>query len=209
MTFAVAAAFGGSAAAAPSRLTASDRHQIGTLIDRFTKDVVLRRDLADGWKLSGPWLRGGTTRAAWLRGTGVTVAAFPAAGSDFSDAWTLDRVVSPTEAELSVILHPRAGTHGVDETAFAVDVHKIAGRWLVNGYYSAATFGKNGVVGPNDFKMFRFDSSFTGASVKSQQHWLVVVLSSIGGVILLTLAAVYTRVKLRQRRAWASYTRHT
>src|SRR5262249_21535145 len=86
---------------AEARLSPPVRRRISRLVNRFVKDVVLRRNLVEGWALAGPNLRGGTTRSAWLSGQGVTALAFPAVGNDFRHAWD-GHLVSPTRAELTV-----------------------------------------------------------------------------------------------------------
>lgn len=211
----VAAIAAASAGAAP-RMTPADRTQISNVIDRFVKDVVLRHDLADGWTIAGPDLRGGTTRKAWVAGTGVTVAAYPAAGNDFRKAWT-GHLVTPTRAELSVVMHPKAGT-GEDETAASVGVQKIHGRWIVDIFYTAAVFrsgsGHNGscglpscaVSGPNDFGPGGGGSAIGNSSSRIAGHWLWIALAGVGAIILATPLGLFVRVKRRDRRAWAAYT---
>lgn len=202
------------AAAAP-RMTPADRTAISNLVDRFVKDVVLRRDLADGWKIAGPDLRGGTTRAAWVAGTGVTVEPFPAQGDDFHDAWT-GRLVSPTEAQLTVILHPKPGS-GYDQTAANVDVRKVRGRWLVDIFYSAAVFrtgtGKHGscgtancaVSGPGDYGPAGGGTALGNSQARIGAQWLWIALAAVAALVVGVLVAIYIRVKLRDRRAWRAY----
>ena len=202
----VVAALAGTASAAP-RMSAADRAAIGITIDRFVKDVVQRHDLADGWTLAGPGLRAGTTRASWIKGTGVTAPAFPAKGSDFRNAWT-GHLISPTEAELAVVMFPRSGSKGQVQTAFAVDMRKSRGRWLVNSCYSAATFGKNGITGPNDFKMFRFDNGYVVANPAARRNGLFLGLGAVGAAVLLILLAIWVRLKRRDRRALSGFNQH-
>jgi len=214
LALAVALSATTGASAAP-RMSPSDRAAISTLIDRFVKDVVLRRNLAEGWDLAGPDLRGGTTRKAWLAGTGVTVEAFPVRGNDFRDAWT-GNLVSPTRGELSVILHPKPGS-GYDETAATVDVRKIGGRWLVDLFYSTAVFrtskshhGSCGlqncaVSGPNDFGPAGGGSALGNSSARIGSQWLWIVLAAVGGLVVAVPLGIFVRVKRRDRRAWAAY----
>lgn len=214
--FVMLAAVAAAPAAAAPRMTPADRTQISNLIDRFIKDVVLRRDLADGWKIAGPDLRGGTTRKAWIAGTGVTVAAYPARGNDFRNAWT-GHLVTPTRGELQVFMHPRAGSHD-DETAASVGVQKIDGRWIVDIFYSAAVFrsgsGHNGscglsscaVSGPNDFGPGGGGSAVGNSQSRIAGHWLWIALAGVGAILLATPLGLFVRVKRRDRRAWAAYT---
>ncbi|HEX5448567.1 MAG TPA: hypothetical protein VFW85_00745 [Gaiellaceae bacterium] len=202
----VVSSVAGNASAAP-RMTPADRTAIGIAFDQFVKDVVQRHNLAAGWNLAGSDLRAGTTRASWIKGTGVTVPAFPAKGSDFRDAWT-GRLVSATEAELAAVMHPRPGSKGQVQTAFAVDMRKIRGRWVVNSFYAAATFGKNGIIGPNDFKMFRFDRGYGVTSPGAKRPGLFLGLGAVGAAVLLLLLAIWVRLKRRHRRVMKAYSEH-
>jgi hypothetical protein len=204
------------AASASGRLTAADRHAIGVLVDRFVKDAVRRQNLAAAWNLAGPDLRGGTTRGAWIRGTGVTVPFFPASGTDFTNAWT-GHLVAPGHAELSLVMHPRAGTRGYDETAASIDVHKTGGRWLVDLFYAAAVIrtsaGHRGscglatcsVSGPADFGPAAAAGASAGGVAHGSGHWLLIGLAAIGGIVLLVPLGIWLRARRRDRRAWAAY----
>lgn len=211
----IAAAVAVPGASAAPRMTAGDRAAISNLVDSFVKDVVLRRNLAAGWTLAGPDLRGGTTRSAWVAGTGVTVAQFPARGTDFHDAWT-GQLVSPTEAQLTVILNPKAGS-GYDQEANSLDVRKIGGRWVVDIFYSAAVFraGKNkrgscgtancAVSGPNDYGPAGGGSAIGNSQAKIGSRWLWIVLAAVGALVVAVPLAIFVRIKRRDRRAWQAY----
>ena len=112
------------AAAVDSPIPPADHAAIGVLIDHFVKDVVKRQDLAAGWLLADNNLRAGTTRAAWIRGTGVSVPSFPARGADFHNAWT-GTLVSPDRAILALMLFPAKGHNGAEQTAMTVDVRRV------------------------------------------------------------------------------------
>lgn len=204
-----------AAAASTPHMTATDRVAISDLVNRFIKDVVLRQDLADGWTLAGPDLRGGTTRKAWIAGTGVTVPAFPALGTDFRNSWT-GKLVSPDEAQLSVILLPKPGS-GADETAMSVDVRRLSGRWVVDLFYSTAVFrpskshrGSCGqphcaISGPNDFGPAGGGSAIGSTSSRIRGRWLWIVLGAVGALVVCIPLGIYTRLKIRDRRAFAAW----
>lgn len=185
------------------RLTPADRAQIGTLVDRFVKDAVRRENLRAAWLLAGPDLRGGTTRAAWDAGTGVTVQFFPARGTDFRNAWT-GNLIEPGRAVLALMLFPDAAHPRLDQIAMTVDVRKRGRHWLVDNIYQAASFGKSGTVtGPRDF------GAVGGGPVYKPQAsavgWLYGVTASVGGVLVLTPLLLFVRVKRRDRRARLAY----
>jgi hypothetical protein len=204
-----------AAAAAAPRMTRADRTAISNLIDRFIKDAVLRQNLPEAWNLAGPDLRGGTTRKAWVNGTGVTVEAFPARGHDFRNAWT-GHLVSPTDAQLTVVLNPKPGS-GYDQAAASVDVRKIGGRWLVDIFYTAAVFrsgkGKHGscgtascaVSGPNDYGPAGGGSALGNSGSRIGARWLWIGLAGVGALVVAVPLGVFVRIKLRDRRAWAAY----
>jgi hypothetical protein len=196
------------AAAAPT-LSAKDRQAIGSLVDRFVKGAVERHDLAGAWALAGPGLRGGTSRKAWVAGTGVTVETYPARGNDFSHAWTAD-VVEPGKVGISLMLHPAPGHRGVAQTAFRAQLVKRHGRWLVDSFYPAAQFfGGGHVVGPNDFAPGA-NTVATTTKARIRALWLVVAGAAIAALIVLIPAGFWVRAKRRERRAYAAYlaTRH-
>jgi hypothetical protein len=207
----------GPALAAP-RITDADRAAIGTLVNDFTKDVLLRQDLAAGWDLAGPDMKGGTTRAAWVKGTGVTLAAYPAKETDFSQAWT-GKLVAPGHAVLAMVLHPKPGTKAY-MTAFTIDVRKLGGRWVVDLYYPAAIIrggthqGSCGhsdcyISGPADFGPLGGGGGGGGAGASNSGKIgigsFAIGVGVIGALIVLTPLGLWLRVKRRDRRAMAAY----
>lgn len=199
------------------KITDADRAQIGTLVDRFTKDVLLRQNLTEGWRLAGPDMKGGTTRAAWIEGTGVTLAAYPAKETSFTQAWT-GKLVAPGHAVLAMILHPRPGTKAY-ETAFTIDVRKLGGRWLVDLYYPAAIIrggthqGSCGhsdcyISGPSDFgPLGGAGGGGVGASNSGKISFgsFTIGVGVLAALVVLTPLAFWLRVKRRDRRAMAAY----
>ncbi len=192
-------------ATAATHLTTADRKAIGVLLDRFVKDAVRRENLPAAWSLIGPDLRGGTTRAAWDSGKGVTVQYFPVAGTDFSKAWTVSSVRAGS-AELEMILHPKPGARGFEETAANIEVRKVAGRWIVDIFYPAAVFhSSGGISGPNDFTAGGGSAATNSSRIAGR--WLIVAIGVVGGIVLVLPIAIWLRVKLRDRRAWADYSK--
>jgi hypothetical protein len=209
-------------AAAPAfsapKITDADRAQIGTLVDQFTKDVLLRQNLAAGWKLAGQHMKAGTTHAAWLSGKGVTLDAYPAKEKSFSQAWT-GKLVAPGHAVLAMVLHPKPGTKAF-ETAFTIDVRKIGGRWVVDLYYPAAIIragthqGSCGhsdcyISGPADFGPLGGATGGGGVGASNSGKIgigsFAIGLAVIGALIVLTPLGLWLRIKRRDRRAMAAY----
>jgi hypothetical protein len=198
-------------------LSRAETKWIGALVDRFVKDVVLRRDLTDGWKISGPQMRGGLTRKAYLAGN-VPVQRWILIGDDFSKSWYATEKIA-NEYALDVSL--RVG-RGRNAQMFVqnLTIDRINGHWLVNGWYTNAIVrlgkGKNGscatdackITGKNDFFAgSRGESSRTPAAVGSGWQFYALVFTIVG-VPLSTLLgfAIYSRS--RNRRAWRAYVEH-
>ena len=214
----LAALAGASPATAATRMSPADRSAISTLMDRFIKDAVLRQNLREGWTLAGPDLRGGTTRAAWISGKGVTVAAFPARGTSFRNSWT-GHLVAPGHFEGSVILQPKAGS-SFDQTAVTVDAKRISGRWVVDAFYSAAVFrsgSKNrgscgrancAISGPADYGPQGAATAAGNTSARVSGHTFLTVLAVIGILLLATPFVIWARIRRRDSRARAAYEAH-
>jgi hypothetical protein len=121
-------------------LRPADRRAIDRALDRFVPAAVSRRDPALAYELVTPALRAGTTRAEWSTGT-IPVQPFPARGRRFHH-WTLS-YSHPNHVGLELLLKPkREGDLGA--IAFAVDVKKLRGRWLVDSFIPAAVFSGGG-----------------------------------------------------------------
>ena len=203
-------------AASPPRLSAADRRAIGTTVDRFVKDVVLRENLPAGWELAGPDLRGGTTRAAWISGKGVTVGAFPARGKSFRNAW-VGHLVAPGHLEGSLIMQPKPGSRGFDQTAVTLDLRKVNGRWIVDIFYPVAVFrtgsanrgscGKANcaISGPNDFGPQGSSSAAGNIGGRVGAHSFLLGAVAVIGALLLLPVAIWVRVRRRDSRARAAY----
>jgi hypothetical protein len=135
-----------------ARVAPSQRRLIDTTVDRFVLAALVDRDLGRAWDLAGPDLRGTSRRADWVAGQ-TPVPPFPALGKQFH-GWT-HVVAHPGVVTFNLLIQPRAGAT-VGATAFSVQVIRRHGTWLVNRWYTEATFTPVGtknprIVGPNDF----------------------------------------------------------
>jgi hypothetical protein len=121
-------------------LRPADRRAIDRALDRFVPAAVRRSDPALAYDLVTPALRAGSTRAEWATGT-IPVQPFPAQGSRFHH-WTLS-YSHPNHVGLELLLKP---THEAEigGIAFAVDLKRMRGRWLVDSFIPAAVFSGAG-----------------------------------------------------------------
>ena len=186
---------------------------VGGLVDRYVKDVVLRRDLKDGWAISGPQMRGGTSRKAWLSGN-VPVQRLVLIGTSWNKSWTAT-YRGPNEFGLDVYFRLGRGKNAQmwdDE----MEIDRIHGKWLVNGLYTQAVLrldhSHHGscptsncqVTGLNDFKGASGPGSAVGPAPLASS-WLGYVIGGIAGIPLTILVVYLLYARSRSRRAWADY----
>ena len=191
--------------------------EISSLVDRFVKDVVLRRDLADGWKIAGPQLRTGTTRKAWVAGRALPVQQFPLQGRSFRNAWY---GMWATRSEIGLVVSLRSG-HGKNAKMIQEQVVLVRyrGRWAVNSFYVNGIFRlgrghKGSCVGSNCAVTGLSDygpgsggggSSSLGPRPGLGRYWVWILLGGLAGVPLTMLLAAGGYVVWRDRRARTDY----
>ena len=176
---------------------------IDATIDRFVLAALARGDLGTAWDLSGPDLRGTTTRADWIAGK-TPVAPFPIAGKEFH-GWT-HVVAHPNSVTFDLLIQPQVGAK-IGATAFSVQVIRRRGAWVVNRWYTQATFTPVGtkhphVVGPNHF-------GAAGRGDGQVQHgrigrWWLAVPIGLFALGFLTVGIVVGRNWRRYRRMRAA-----
>jgi hypothetical protein len=210
-----ALAAAGPALALP-HLSNSQKHEISTLVNRFVNDVVLRRDLADGWRLAGLDLRGGTTRKAWVGGREVPVQQFPVRGRNFRHAWY---AVWATRQEIGLTVSLRVG-HGANREMIEekVVLAKQRGRWLVDAFYPDGIFrmgrghsgscvsSKCAVTGLYDFAPGPGGGGAASARPKLGSYWIWIILGGILGVPVSLLLGLGVYSGWQNRRARTAYT---
>jgi hypothetical protein len=132
------------------RLTAADRRKIDRVLDRFLPAVMERRNMALGWTLAGPELRGAQTRTQWLAGS-TPVPDYQAKETRFH-GWQVV-ALEPQDVIFNIVLHPAKG-ETEPSTEFSGMVLRRGKDWVVNRLYTIATFGftkTTSEVGPADF----------------------------------------------------------
>ncbi|HLM34565.1 MAG TPA: hypothetical protein VK278_02185 [Gaiellaceae bacterium] len=110
------------------------RTEINALLDRFIPAVIARKDLAAGWALVAPEIRG--SRADWRRGV-TPFQEFPARDRTFR-GWQVNYSY-PGDVGFDVFLAPKNPDKQV-AMAFRGEAKQIDGAWKIVVFYPQATF---------------------------------------------------------------------
>jgi hypothetical protein len=102
------------------------------VVVQFIKTAVMRRNLDEAWKISGPQIRQNLTLDQWRTGT-IPVVPYPNAAVERSPVkitWS-----HPGEAGLEVVLEPRAGSSEKPQLFFVNVIKQGTGsraKWVVD-----------------------------------------------------------------------------
>jgi hypothetical protein len=199
------------ALAAP-HLSKSQSREVSTLVARFVNDLVLRRDLADGWTISGPDERGAVTRKEWMSGQ-LPVQHLEVLNNPRT-AWY---ATWKTRTGIGLVISLRTG-HGKNRVMYnqQASLQKRHGRWVVDTFYTDGIFrlgkGHSGscvsskckVTGPADYA----PSGGGGAALAKPRiggHWGLAVLFGLLSLPVMALVAMGLVAHTRNRRARAKY----
>lgn len=97
---------------------------------KFLETAVIRKDLGASYNLVGPNLKGGFSLEQWKSGNN-TVVPYPAINTKTTAL--IVKSSHPGDLILNVALVPKAGAK-IKPQAFALEVDKLNGRWLVNSF---------------------------------------------------------------------------
>ena len=188
-----------------AHVSSPEQRRINTTVDRFVLAALDRSDPGTAWDLAGPDLRGTSTRADWVAGK-IPVGLFPVAGTHFH-GWT-HISASPGAVTFDLLIQPRAGSQ-VGATAFSVQVTRRHGGWVVNRWYTQATFTPVGtkhphIVGPNDFGAGTPGPVEGRADRARIARWWLAVPAGFFVLGLLAVGLVVSRNWLRCRRMRAA-----
>ena len=204
-------------AAAPAlavpRLSKSQSREVSTLVNRFVNDLVRRRDLADGWTISGPEERGAITRKEWMSGRQLPVQQLDVV-NDPRTAWY---ATWKTRSAIGLVISLKTG-HGAHAMMYdqKTMLEKWHGRWVVDGFYTDGIFrygrGHSGscvsskckVTGPADYA----PSGGGGMALAKPRiggRWGLAVLFGLIGLPVIVLLAMGLVAHTRNRRARARY----
>jgi hypothetical protein len=102
------------------------------VVVQFIKTAVMRKNLAEAWKISGPQIRQDMSLKEWLTGN-IPVVPYPNAAVNRSPVkitWS-----HPTEAGLEVVLQPKAGSKEKPQLFFVGVLKQGSGsqaKWVVD-----------------------------------------------------------------------------
>ena len=208
---------GALVAAAPAfaapHLSRSESRLVSNLVNRFVNDLVLRRDLADGWTISGPNERGGLTRKVWMTGRQLPVQQLDVVNNPRT-AWY---ATWKTRNGIGLVISLQTG-HGAKRVMYneQASLLKRHGRWVVDTFYTDGIFrygrGHSGscvsskckVTGPADYA----PSGGGGAALAKPRiggHLGLAVLFGFIGLPALVLVGMGLVAHTRSRRARAKY----
>jgi len=208
---------GALVAAAPAlaqpHFSKSRSREISNLVARFVNDLVRRRDLADGWAISGPDERGALTRKEWVSGRQVPVQQLDVVNNPRT-AWY---PTWKTRTGVGLVISLKTG-HGKNAVMYnqQASLQKWHGRWVVDTFYTDGIFrtgaGHSGscvsskckVTGPADYA----PSSGGGVALGKPRiggHWGLLVLFGLAGLPVIVLVGFGLVAHTRNRRARARY----
>jgi hypothetical protein len=208
---------GALAAAAPAlavpHLSKSQSRQVSSLVNRFVNDLVRRRDLADGWTISGPDERGALTRKEWVSGRQLPVQQLDVV-NDPRTAWY---VTWKTRTEIGLLVSLKTG-HGANRVMYNQQamLQKWHGRWVVDTFYTDGIFrlgrghagscvsSKCKVTGPADYAPSAGGGVAT-AKPRIGGRWGLLILFGLAGLPIMGLVGLGLATYARNRRARASY----
>lgn len=181
------------------KVTPAARREVNDTLLAFIRTGVTRSDPAAAWQLTTPEMRSGISRRDWNRGE-LPVQPFPARIPAVPE-WNV--ITSyPGDLTVDLLLQPRAGTK-VGPIAFAVELKRRDGRWLVDSMAPEHVFGPSGPsVAP------KLPPNFKGQSTKARLSPLYIIIpGALLGLALIVPLLIALSHLWRTRRIERRYRR--
>jgi hypothetical protein len=178
------------------RVTPQQRRAVNETLVAFVRTGVTRSDPPAAWVLTTPEMRSGIARTDWDKGD-LPVLPFPA-NVESADDWT---VISSYPGDLTVdlMLQPRAGAK-TGPIAFAIELKKREGRWLVDSMVPEQAFG------PSAAAKKPLPAGFKGKEPKARLSPLYFIIpGALLGLIVLVPLSVALLAFVRTRRIERRY----
>ncbi len=168
-------------------LTAAERRSINRTLDAFVPAALRRDHAARAYALATSSFRGGTTRAAWVRGD-LPVMPYPAAGTRFH-GWRVD-FTSTDSVGIDLEVQPTDPAK-VGLVAFTVVLQRQHGQWLIDAFAPVANFQPTGT--PANIQAEPDYSPAARGSGNPVEHlnqnWIFLPLLVVSAPLLLLLGA--------------------
>jgi hypothetical protein len=179
-----------SAAHADPKQVKPDRVALNALLDKFVPDVVLQKNLKEGWNLVG-----GASKtvplAQWMKGN-TSVQTYPAKGTTFHGY--VINYSYPGDIGFDLLLQPTKKSLGA--WSFRAEAKRVDGVWKIVTWYPVATFAPPGrtqtVLGPNDLGAANAASASSGKARLGSWALLVPVLA-LGLIVFGAVGFAVTR----------------
>lgn len=124
------------------RVTPGARRAVNETLLAFIRTGVTRSDSAAAWRLTTPEMRSGISRRDWNRGN-LPVQPFPAQIPSVPE-WNV--ITSyPGDLTVDLLLQPRPGAK-TGPIAFAVELKRRDGHWLIDSMVPEHAFGPSGSI---------------------------------------------------------------
>lgn len=185
------------------KLSAADRRQIDTLLDRFFPAAVERQDPDAAWQLAGPEMKASSSRADFRKGVSP-VPAYPANEANYHHWRAID--VEQNAVVLNILVHPK-DPEKLGSWVFSAQVVKSGGRWLVNRIYTIAVMNPptrpatvTHELGPADYATPPATQRNTSTATPASHSLLIPVVAILAIVLLVPLSL--GGVALFRARRW-------
>jgi hypothetical protein len=174
------------------RLTAAERRAVNRTLVAFVRSGVTRKDAAAAWDLVTPAMRSGVTRKQWNGGE-LPVFPYPATIPD-NPTWNV-LTSYPGDVTVDLLLQPRRGAKR-GPIAFAVELKRAKGRWLVDSMIPEQGFAPT----PSGGTSANGGEEEPVSSRASGNRWLFIIPGALLALIVL-VPLVFLLNNWRKQRA--------
>jgi hypothetical protein len=181
------------------KVTPGERRAVNATLLAFIRTGVTRADPAAAWALSTPQMRSGISRRDWNRGE-LPVQPFAARIPSVPD-WTV--ITSyPGDLTVDLVLQPRPGAK-TGPIAFAVELKRHGGRWLLDSMVPEQAFGASSPTTP---KPLPPGFKGTGPKARLSPFYIIVPGVLLGLAVIVPLLIALSHL-VRTRRIERRYRR--
>ena len=107
-------------------------------LDRFTRSAIIRRNLADSWRLATPHMKLGVSRADWLAGN-LPVVPYPAWAFRTAGYTLKEQYARMLDYDVLVLPKETKAAQLAGQQVYSCELHELQGAWLVDSCYPRKT----------------------------------------------------------------------